>query len=145
MSLPSRRPLSVPKSTTHARDVEHMLHCFIVDDSDVIRKFTRLIFESLGFRVSEADSPIAALERLATETPDYILVDWRMPGENSIEFITKIRALPLERRPHIIYVVTENEPHEIKRAIANGADSFLLKPFNREIIEMKLAEIRVTA
>jgi two-component system chemotaxis response regulator CheY len=51
----------------------------------------------------------------------------------------------LAQRPHIIYVVTEEEPREIKRAMANGADSFLLKPFNREIIEMKLAEIRVTA
>ena len=68
-----------------------------------------------------------------------------MPDTNSIELITKIRALPSVQRPHIIYVVTENEPHEIKRALANGADSFLLKPFNREIIEMKLAEIRVTA
>jgi two-component system chemotaxis response regulator CheY len=122
-----------------------MLHCFIVDDSEIIRKFTRLIFENLGFRVSEADSSVAALERLRTEAPDYILVDWRMPETNSIEFISKLRTLPLERRPYIIYVVTENEPHEIKRAIANGADSFLLKPFNREIIEMKLAEIRVTA
>jgi two-component system chemotaxis response regulator CheY len=122
-----------------------MLHCFIVDDSEIIRKFTRLIFENLGFRVSEADSSVAAFERLRTEAPDYILVDWRMPETNSIEFISKLRTLPLERRPYIIYVVTENEPHEIKRAIANGADSFLLKPFNREIIEMKLAEIRVTA
>lgn|SRR5262245_33853859 len=122
-----------------------MLHCFIVDDSDIIRKFTRLIFENLGFRVSEADGPVAALERLRTESPDYILVDWRMPEANSIEFIAKLRTMPLEQRPYIIYVVTENEPHEIKRAMANGADSFLLKPFNREIIEMKLAEIRVTA
>lgn len=122
-----------------------MLHCFIVDDSDIIRKFTRLIFENLGFRVSEADGPVAALERLRTESPDYILVDWRMPEANSIEFIAKLRTMPLEQRPYIIYVVTENEPHEIKRAMANGADSFLLKPFNRDIIEMKLAEIRVTA
>lgn len=122
-----------------------MLHCFIVDDSDIIRKFTRLIFENLGFRVSEADGPVAALERLRTESPDYILVDWRMPDTNSIEFIAKLRTLPLEQRPYIIYVTTENEPHEIKRALANGADSFLLKPFNRKIIEMKLAEIRVTA
>jgi two-component system chemotaxis response regulator CheY len=122
-----------------------MQHCFVVDDSEIIRKFTRLIFESLGFRVSEADGPIAAMERLRSESPDYILVDWRMPGANSIEFITKIRALPLAQRPHIIYVVTAEEPREIKRAMANGADSFLLKPFNREIIEMKLAEIRVTA
>jgi two-component system chemotaxis response regulator CheY len=122
-----------------------MLHCFIVDDSDIIRKFTRLIFENLGFRVSEADGPVATLERLRTESPDYILVDWRMPDTNSIEFIAKLRTLPLEQRPYIIYLVTENDPHEIKRALASGADSFLLKPFNREIIEMKLAEIRVTA
>jgi two-component system chemotaxis response regulator CheY len=122
-----------------------MFHCFIVDDSEIIRKFTRLIFESLGFRVSEADGPIAALERLRTESPDYILVDWRMPGSNSLEFIAKLRTLPLERRPYIIYVVTENEPHEIKRAMTNGADGSLLKPFNRQIVEMKLAEIRVEA
>jgi two-component system chemotaxis response regulator CheY len=122
-----------------------MLHCFLVDDSDIIRKFTRLIFENLGFRVSEADGPIAALERLRTESPDYILVDWRMPDANSIEFVAKLRTLPLEQRPYILYVVTENDPHEIKRAMANGADGFLMKPFNRAIIEMKLAEIRVTA
>lgn len=122
-----------------------MQHCFIVDDSEVIRKFTRLIFESLGFRVSEADDPVSALERLRSESPDYILVDWRMPDSNSIEFISKLRTLPLQRRPHIIYVATEHDPHEIKRALANGADDFLLKPFNRQIIEMKLAEVRMTA
>ncbi len=66
---------------------------------------------------------------------------WRNYGA----FIAKLRTLPLDQRPYIIYLVTENEPHEIKRALAAGADSFLLKPFNREIIEMKLAEIRVTA
>ncbi len=122
-----------------------MLHCFVVDDSDVIRKYTRLIFESLDFRVSEADSPIAAMERLLSESPDYILVDRRMPGVNSIEFIAKIRTLPLDQRPHIMYVVTEIDNLEIQRALTAGADSYLVKPFNREIIEMKLHEIRVAA
>jgi two-component system chemotaxis response regulator CheY len=122
-----------------------MLHCFIVDDSDIIRKYTRLIFESLDFRVSEADGPIAALERLRSESPDYMLVDWRMPGANSIEFIAKVRTLPLEQRPYIIYIVTESDAVEIQRALANGADTFLMKPFNREIIEMKLSEIRAAA
>ncbi|MBA2125352.1 response regulator [Hyphomicrobium methylovorum] len=122
-----------------------MLHCFVIDDSEIIRKFSRLIFEGLGFRVSEADGPVAALERLRTESPDYILVDWRMPDCNSIDFISKLRTLPLEKRPHIIYVVTEHDPHDVKRALSHGADSFLLKPFNREIIEMKLAEIRASS
>jgi two-component system chemotaxis response regulator CheY len=122
-----------------------MLHCFVIDDSEVIRKYTRLIFESLSFRVSEADGALAAMERLPTDVPDYILVDWRMPGSNSIELIAKIRALPLDPRPHIMFVTTENDPLEIQRALTHGADSFILKPFNREIIKLKLEEIRVAA
>jgi two-component system chemotaxis response regulator CheY len=122
-----------------------MLHCFVIDDSEIIRKYTRLIFESLGFRVSEADGSVAAMERLRSETPDYILVDWRMPETNSIELIGKIRALPGSERPYIIYSVTENDPLEIQRAISHGADTFLLKPYNRQIIEMKLQEIRAAA
>jgi two-component system chemotaxis response regulator CheY len=122
-----------------------MLHCFIIDDSEIVRKYTRLIFESLGFRVSEADSPIAAMERLGSEAPDYILLDWRMPGSNSIEFLGKLRALQLSVRPYIIYLVTENDPLEIQRALAHGADNFLLKPYNRQIVEMKLQEIRTAA
>ena len=122
-----------------------MLHCFIIDDSEIVRKYTRLIFESLGFRVSEADSPIAAIERLGSEAPDYILLDWRMPGSNSIEFLGKLRALQLSVRPYIIYLVTENDPLEIQRALSHGADNFLLKPYNRQIVEMKLQEIRTAA
>ncbi|CAA2142122.1 MULTISPECIES: response regulator [Hyphomicrobium] len=122
-----------------------MLHCFIIDDSEIVRKYTRLIFESLGFRVSEADSPIAAIERLGSEAPDYILLDWRMPGSNSIEFLGKLRALQLSVRPYIIYLVTENDPLEIQRALTHGADNFLLKPYNRQIVEMKLQEIRTAA
>lgn len=122
-----------------------MLHCFIIDDSEIIRKYTRLIFESLGFRVSEADGAIAAMERLRSETPDYIMVDWRMPDTNSFELIGKIRALPRKERPYIIYSMTENDPLEIQRAISHGADTFLLKPYNRQIVEMKLQEIRAAA
>lgn len=122
-----------------------MLHCFIIDDSEIVRKYTRLIFESLGFRVSEADGPIAAIERLSSEAPDYILLDWRMPGSNSIEFLGKLRALQLSVRPYIIYLVTENDPLEIQRALTHGADNFLLKPYNRQIVEMKLQEIRTAA
>lgn len=122
-----------------------MLHCFVIDDSEIVRKYTRLIFESLGFRVSEADSPIAAIERLGSEAPDYILLDWRMPGSNSIEFLGKLRALQLSVRPYIIYLITENDPLEIQRALTHGADNFLLKPYNRQIVEMKLQEIRTAA
>ena len=108
-----------------------MQHCLIIDDSDIVRKYSRLIFESLNFRVSEADGSVSAIERLRSESPDFILVDWRMPGVNSAELVSKIRAMPFKRRPHIMYVASENDVQDIQRAVAHGANSFILKPFNR--------------
>jgi two-component system chemotaxis response regulator CheY len=122
-----------------------MQHCLIIDDSSIIRKYARLIFESLGFRVSDAETADDACMRLELESPDLILVDWHMPGVNVHEFIGKIRTLPLQTSPYIVYLTTENDALDIKRAVSHGADDFLLKPFNREIIEMKLNEIRVAA
>lgn len=68
-----------------------MKHILIVDDSPIIRKFGRLIFESLGFRVSEAETGAETLERARSDPPDFILVDWILPGVNSHELIHKLR------------------------------------------------------
>jgi two-component system chemotaxis response regulator CheY len=122
-----------------------MQHCFVVDDSEVIRKYARLIFESMGFRVSAAEAPGPALERMKDDPPDYVLVDWRIPGADMHAFITHVRTLPLETPPVIIYTPTEGNPLDLKRALDAGADAVLLKPFNREIVEMKLREMRAAA
>lgn len=122
-----------------------MKHILIIDDSPIIRRFGRLIFESLGFRVSEAETEPEALERGKAEAPDYILVDWIMPGVASHELIGKLRRALIEKPPYIIYLVTENDAGDINRAFKAGADDYLLKPFNRDIVEMKLHEIAVAA
>lgn len=122
-----------------------MKHILIIDDSPIIRKFGRLIFESLSFRVSEAENDKEALERARSEQPDYILVDWVMPGVVSHDLIARLRRSLVEKPPYIIYLVTENDVQDISRAFKAGADDYLLKPFNRDIIEMKLHEIQVAA
>ncbi|MGL4398035.1 MAG: response regulator [Hyphomicrobium sp.] len=122
-----------------------MQHCLIVDDSSVIRKFARLIFEQLGYRVSEAANAVETLDRIESDPPDLVLMDWILPGDNCHELIAAIRSARLDRRPFIIYLVTECEPSDIKRAVRAGADDYLMKPFNRDIIEMKLHEISVAA
>jgi two-component system chemotaxis response regulator CheY len=120
-----------------------MKHILIIDDSPIIRKFTRLIFESLGFRVSEAETDKEALDRAKAENPDFILVDWVIPGVNSHDLIARLRRSLVESRPYIIYLVTENDVPDVTKAFKAGADDYLLKPFNRDIIEMKLHEIQI--
>lgn len=122
-----------------------MKHILIIDDSPIIRRFGRLIFESLGFRVTEAETETEALDRGKSDNPDFILVDWIMPGVSSTELIGKLRRTLVLKPPYIIYLATENDPVEITRAFKAGADDYLLKPFNREIVEMKLHEISVAA
>ena len=119
--------------------------CLIVDDSDIVRKYARLIFESLDYRVVEAVSPLEAYERLAGLSPHLVLADWRVPGEYMFDFIRQTRKMPLSRRPYIMYMATENDTTDLDRAIVAGADDFLLKPFNRDIIQMKMQEIKFAA
>jgi two-component system chemotaxis response regulator CheY len=122
-----------------------MKHILIIDDAPIIRRYGRLIFESLGFRVSEAETEVEALERSSSDNPDYVLVDWIIPGVSSLELISKLRRTLVEKPPYIIYLTTENDAAEISKAFKVGADDYLLKPFNKDIVEMKLHEIAVAA
>lgn len=122
-----------------------MQHCLVIEDSSIIRRVARLVFEGLNFRVSEAASAAEAIERLEAEAPDLIIVDWVIPGTDVHDLISKIRIKPLNKPPYILYLTTENDAADLKQAFKAGADGYLLKPFNREVIEMKLQEIRVAA
>lgn len=119
--------------------------CLVVDDSDIVRRYTRLIFEALDFRVTEAATAEEATQRILTETPEFIMVDWRIPGSNMIEFIQSVRQAPDGNEPHIIYMMTENDPIENQAATRAGANGTILKPFNKDIIAFKLHEIKVAA
>ena len=118
-----------------------MKHVLIVDDSSVIRKFSRLIFESLGFRVSDTDSVSDALERVQADTPDFIPIDWIIPNANCLEFITAVRRAELERRCFIIYMVSENDAADILKAFKAGANDYILKPFDLDILLARLNSI----
>ncbi len=125
-----------------------MKHCLIIDDSNIIRQVTRLIFENLDFRVSEAETGQDAMERIQGDPPDFVVVDWHIPGTNVHELIADIRKSKLDThqtRTFILYVTTENDTADLKNAFRAGADDYLLKPYNREIVEMKLQQIRVAA
>ena len=122
-----------------------MQHCLVIEDSSIIRRVARMVFEGHDFRVSDAATASEALERVDADPPDLVLVAWQIPGTNVHELISKIRTKPLQKRPFILYLTTENDAADLRQAFKAGADGYLLKPFNREIVEMKLHEIRIAA
>ena len=117
-----------------------MKHCLIVEDSDVIRKVAAQLLKDLTFESSEAENGQLALDQCSTRMPDAILLDRTLPIVSGLEFLASLRAQPGGEKPVIIYCTTENDPKDIARALAAGADEYILKPYDRDTIKAKFAE-----
>ncbi|HXJ01318.1 MAG TPA: response regulator [Micropepsaceae bacterium] len=117
-----------------------MKQCLIVDDSRVLRKIARRILQELQFSADEAEDGAAALDMCRRNMPDAILLDWNMPAMSGIEFLRALRREPTGAKPVVIYCTTENDIAHITEAIGAGANEYLVKPFDKEIVEAKLVE-----
>jgi len=115
--------------------------CLIVDDSRIIRKVARKIVENLSFAADEAEDGAAALEVCRKAMPDAILLDCHMPNMSGIEFLRALRREAGGEKPVVVYCMAENDVPQLTEAIGAGANEYLLKPFDRESIEGKFAEI----
>jgi two-component system chemotaxis response regulator CheY len=120
-----------------------MSYCLIVDDSRVIRKVSRGIVEGLNFRVSEAENGEAGLLACQAEMPDVILLDWNMPVMDGYSFLQKLRSSPEGQAPKVVFCTTENDLGYITRALEAGADEYIMKPFDKDILAAKLQELGV--
>jgi two-component system chemotaxis response regulator CheY len=118
-----------------------MKRCLIIDDSSVIRKVARRIIEGLGFTITEASDGRQALDACVKEMPEAILLDWNMPVMDGYEFLRALRAMPGGDRPKVVFCTTENDLAHIARAMHAGADEYIMKPFDKEIVEAKLQEV----
>lgn len=118
-----------------------MKQCLIVDDSSVIRKVARRIMEEANFSIAEAEDGNVALENCREQMPDVILLDWNMPVMDGLEFLRHLRKEPCGDLPKVIFCTTENDMDHITQAIAAGANEYIMKPFDKEIIISKLKEV----
>jgi len=115
--------------------------CLVVDDSLVVRKVARRILETQGFAVEEAENGQLALDACRRHLPGAILLDWNMPVMNGIEFLQNLRREFGPERPPVLFCTTETEMSYIEQAIANGAQEFIMKPFDDDILLAKFAQV----
>ncbi len=115
--------------------------CLVVDDSRVVRKIARRILEGLGFEVAEAGDGVEALAFCAAAMPDAVLLDWAMPTMDGLEFVKRLRAEPGGGGPLVLFCSSETAPEQIALALDAGANEYIMKPFDGDIIEAKLTEV----
>lgn len=115
----------------------------LVDDSDIVRKVMRRIVEPMGFDVKEANNGLVAVDHCKNNMPEVILLDFNMPEMDGMEALKAIRALPNGSDPVIIFCTTVNEMDFIANAISSGANEYVMKPFDAEIIRGKFEQLGV--
>jgi len=117
----------------------------IVDDSLTVRKITSRLLVREGFEVVTARDGVEALEMLAEETPDVILLDIEMPRMDGFEFTRMIKRDA--RSSHIPIIMITSRTAEKHQALARdlGVDLYLGKPFQEEELVRSLREMLALA
>ncbi len=115
--------------------------CLVVDDSRVVRKVARRILEANGFAVTEASDGQEALTACRGKMPDCVLLDWNMPVMDGLSFLKALRSEFGPDNPPVVFCTTENDMSHIEAAIIGGAQEYIMKPFDEDILTGKFAQV----
>lgn len=118
-----------------------MKSCLIVDDSKVIRMVAKKILQELEFQTAEAEDGQVAFDACKKEMPDAILLDWNMPVMDGIQFLRELRQMPGGDGPVVVFCTIENDVDHIRTAMESGANEYIMKPFDSEIIQSKFSQV----
>jgi len=119
--------------------------CLVVDDSSVVRKIARRILEAMDFQIIEAEDGEQALDACKRAMPGAVLLDWNMPVMDGYEFLGHLRRMPGGDAPKVVFCTTENGIDHISRALQAGANEYIMKPFDKDIIADKFREVGLVA
>jgi len=114
----------------------------IVDDASAIRKAICQIVEPLGFDVAEAEDGEQALAYCMRESvPEGILLDIDMPIMDGLSFLRVIRQNARYDTSQVVMCTTHNSIERVSEALSAGANEYVMKPFDQDIIKLKLEAV----
>ena len=110
----------------------------VVDDLPENALVLKSFLAPLGYRVESACEGEVALEMIATDPPDVILLDLMMPGMDGFEVCRRIKQDPETQHIPVIIVTGMSDRDSNVKAVEAGADDFLIKPFDRILLEARI-------
>ena len=118
-----------------------MTQALVVDDSSGDPQSCAAHLRGHAIRDHRGRGRPKALTACAFLMPDIILLDWNMPVMDGFAFLRELRKMPGGRKPNVLFCTTENDVAHIARAMHAGADDYIMKPFDRDIMKAKIEEI----
>lgn len=111
----------------------------VVDDMLTMRKIVTKILRELGFEdIQEAQDGQEAWEKVQSGQFGLIISDWNMPNCTGLEFLKRVRADAKLAKTPFLLVTAEAEQHQVAEAIKSGVDQYVVKPFSKDGLKVKL-------
>ena len=109
----------------------------IVDDNPDIREVLSVLLSSENYEIEEAENGRAAIKKLfdSKNSFDLIILDIMMPDMNGIEVCSKVRE---KSQIPILFLTAKSQDNDMVEAYSNGGDDFLVKPFSRTELVLKV-------
>jgi DNA-binding response OmpR family regulator len=105
-------------------------HILTVDDETNIRRLLQVNLQRAGYRVTMASDGVEALESIALERPDLVVLDVMMPRMDGFEVLRRLRIDAATADLPVIMLTAKAQDADVFRGWQSGADCYLTKPFN---------------
>lgn len=114
----------------------------IVDDCKDLQCFMVEILGDLGYKDTlTCESGKEALEIVQSSTIDLVLLDWSMPEMSGLETLKILKSMDQKKHIPVIMVTGDGDLDHVKAAIEIGAEGYILKPINKELLHIKVEDI----
>jgi len=115
----------------------------VIDDSSTQRKIIIQSLKQIGFTdVIEAENGLVGYTKIKEEPIDFVLTDRNMPILDGLEFSILVKAQEKYKHIPIIMVSTHGNTEDVLTAVKLKVNSYIVKPFNPEILEHKIREVQ---
>ncbi|MDR6585489.1 response regulator [Herbaspirillum sp. BH-1] len=119
-------------------------HFLVVDDFSTMRRIVSGLLKELEYtRIVEADDGSTALKILESGASNitFVLTDWNMPVMDGLTLLKKIRSSPALAHLPVLMITAEAKKENIVMAAQEGADGYIVKPFNAATLKEKIEKI----
>lgn len=118
---------------------------FCVEDDSNIRELVVYTLETTGFKARGFEDGRSFLEALALETPELVLMDIMLPGEDGLSLLKKLKSSTKTREIPVIMVTAKGAEYDKVKGLDLGADDYVAKPFGMmELVSRIKAVLRRT-
>lgn len=110
----------------------------IVEDDEIYGDIVKTILETNGYEVELTGSVVQGLTRMVCQPPSLVLLDYELPDMTGQEFLRKARELDSLKNIPVIMLTSHSGRDIVEKTIQSGADDFIVKPADRELLIKKV-------